>query len=110
MKAQGGIGIQLHSFLNLGIIWRSLVSFVPQALHPWGECPQHIHCLCYLGPQKMSVLTNISYISQQNLDFCWLLYEMQLSHFCFLKHVQSFNVELRNAGWTVPKVTLQQWK
>jgi hypothetical protein len=80
------------------------------AASPPGECPQYMYRLCHLGPLKMFVLTNISYTSQQNLDFCWLVYETQLSHFCFLKHVQFFNVELRNAGRTVSKVTLQQWR
>jgi len=110
MKAQGGVGIQIHLFLNLGTRWRSLVSFMSQPLHPQGECPQYMYRLCCLGPQKKFVLTNIPYTSQKNLDFCWLAYEMQLSHICFLKRVQSFNVELRTAGWTVSKVTLQQWR
>jgi len=47
-------------------------------------------------------------IANKNLNFCWLVYEMWLSQFCFLKRVQSFKVELRTAGWTVSKVTLQQ--
>jgi hypothetical protein len=39
MKTYGGVGVQLHTLLNLGTRWICVVSFTPQELYPTERIP-----------------------------------------------------------------------
>jgi hypothetical protein len=54
MKAYEGMGVYSHIFLNLGTIWRWVISFTPRPLYSWGKSLRYPLDIWLGGPQSRS--------------------------------------------------------